>query len=107
MQATHLLDRANVTQPYPDVTVLTWCFRLQHETDAKEHHLQRCNDLDARVNKLSSRNDSLVDELRQQDAEAATANGNHTTVVMYYMYEIVAFTVQAYVPSEQKQQPGG
>ena len=49
--------------------------RLQHETDAKEQLRQRCADLDARLNKLSTRNETLVDELRQKDAEAATANG--------------------------------
>lgn len=49
--------------------------RLQQETSTKEQLWSKTSDLDERLTKLSERNDRLVDELRESESAAATANG--------------------------------
>jgi len=48
---------------------------LQKETSTQEQLWTKSSDLDERLKKLTERNDRLVDDLRDSEAAAATANG--------------------------------
>ena len=52
-------------------------YRLQHETSSREQLWSKSCDLDARLSKMSERNERLIDELRAKESAAATANGQH------------------------------
>lgn len=55
--------------------------RLQQEVSSREQLWSKNTDLDARLNKVTERNEHLVDELRAQEAVAATGRGQtpHTS----------------------------
>ena len=49
--------------------------RLQHEVSSREQLWSKNSDLDARLSKVTERNEHLMDELRAKEAAAATAQG--------------------------------
>ena len=53
--------------------------RLQKETSTREQLWTKSSDLDERLKKLTERNDRLVDDLRDSETAAATANGESHT----------------------------
>ena len=48
---------------------------MQKETSTREQLWTKSSDLDERLKKLTERNDRLVDDLRDSETAAATANG--------------------------------
>ncbi len=55
--------------------------RLQHEISTREQLWSKSSDLDERLSKLTERNERLVDDLRDSENAAATANGQQAFVV--------------------------